>query len=116
MEAPLHKSCGTKHWLNQPCPLDKVVKELAALTAMPDAEIDTSDIPEVKDWSGAKRGGVPKKSAVEKKARTREPGPIVVVPGTISATAAECPRCKARMARQVEANRRYRAAKKEAGK
>jgi uncharacterized protein (DUF4415 family) len=30
--------------------------ELDALTAMPDDEIDTSDIPEVRDWSGAKRG------------------------------------------------------------
>jgi len=30
--------------------------ELAALAALPDAEIDTSDIPEIVDWSGAKRG------------------------------------------------------------
>ena len=30
--------------------------ELAALAAMPDDEIDLSDAPEVKDWSGAKRG------------------------------------------------------------
>lgn len=30
--------------------------ELAALAAMKEEEIDTSDIPEVKDWSGAKRG------------------------------------------------------------
>src|SRR4029079_16131755 len=30
--------------------------ELAYIAAMPDREIDTSDIPEVKDWTGAKRG------------------------------------------------------------
>jgi uncharacterized protein (DUF4415 family) len=30
--------------------------ELKALAHMPDAEIDTSDIPELPDWSGAKRG------------------------------------------------------------
>lgn len=30
--------------------------ELRALAALPDDEIDTGDIPEVTDWSGAKRG------------------------------------------------------------
>jgi len=30
--------------------------ELAALAAMPEHEIDTSDIPEIHDWSGARRG------------------------------------------------------------
>jgi uncharacterized protein (DUF4415 family) len=30
--------------------------ELTALAALPDAAIDTSDAPEVLDWSGAKRG------------------------------------------------------------
>lgn len=30
--------------------------ELTALTALPDNLIDTSDIPEVRDWSDAKRG------------------------------------------------------------
>ena len=30
--------------------------ELAALAALPDEAIDTTDIPEVRDWSGAKRG------------------------------------------------------------
>jgi uncharacterized protein (DUF4415 family) len=30
--------------------------ELAALAALPDAAIDTSDAPEVLDWSGAERG------------------------------------------------------------
>jgi uncharacterized protein (DUF4415 family) len=30
--------------------------ELANLAAMPEEEIDTSDIPEVRDWSDAKRG------------------------------------------------------------
>jgi uncharacterized protein (DUF4415 family) len=32
------------------------IRELAALAELPDAEIGTSDIPEVGDWSGAKRG------------------------------------------------------------
>ena len=30
--------------------------ELEALAALPDDRIDVSDIPEVRDWSGAKRG------------------------------------------------------------
>lgn len=30
--------------------------QLAALAAMPDEDIDTSDIPEVLDWTGAVRG------------------------------------------------------------
>jgi uncharacterized protein (DUF4415 family) len=32
------------------------VAELAALAALPDEAIDTSDAPEVLDWAGAKRG------------------------------------------------------------
>jgi len=31
---------------------------LDALASMPDNEIDTSDMPEVRDWSGAVRGGL----------------------------------------------------------
>ena len=31
----------------------KTAEELAALAAMPDEEIDTSDIPEITDWSKA---------------------------------------------------------------
>lgn len=31
-------------------------KDLAALARLPDYEIDTRDIPEIRDWSGAKRG------------------------------------------------------------
>lgn len=34
----------------------KQKKELAALAAQPDDKIDTKSIPEVQDWSGAKRG------------------------------------------------------------
>ena len=30
--------------------------ELKSLAAMPDSAIDTSDAPEVRDWSGAERG------------------------------------------------------------
>lgn len=30
--------------------------ELKALAVLPDDAIDTSDIPEIRDWSGAKRG------------------------------------------------------------
>ncbi len=30
--------------------------ELKVLAALPEGEIDLSDIPEVRDWSGAKRG------------------------------------------------------------
>ncbi|MDE2717665.1 MAG: BrnA antitoxin family protein [Chloroflexota bacterium] len=32
--------------------------ELAALKALPDREIDTSDIPEIIDWSDARRGAL----------------------------------------------------------
>ena len=32
--------------------------ELTALKALPDREIDTSDIPEILDWSGARRGAL----------------------------------------------------------
>jgi uncharacterized protein (DUF4415 family) len=32
------------------------LEELTALAAMPDEEIDTTDAPEVLDWTGAKRG------------------------------------------------------------
>ncbi|MGO9171603.1 MAG: BrnA antitoxin family protein [Rhodomicrobium sp.] len=40
-----------------PAPLSAGQKaELEALAAMPDSEIDTSDIPPVTDWSGAIRG------------------------------------------------------------
>ena len=35
---------------------DRQKAELAALAAMSDDEIDTSDIPEITDWSNAKRG------------------------------------------------------------
>lgn len=31
-------------------------KELAALAALPDSKIDTREMPEVRDWSNAKRG------------------------------------------------------------
>ena len=32
--------------------------ELEALEALPDREIDTSDIPEILDWAGARRGSL----------------------------------------------------------
>ena len=35
---------------------DQQKAELAALAAMSDDEVDTSDIPEVTDWANAKRG------------------------------------------------------------
>lgn len=35
---------------------DEQKAELDALEALPDDQIDTSDIPETLDWSGAKRG------------------------------------------------------------
>lgn len=34
----------------------RVQRELAALANMPEDKIDTADIPEVLDWSGARRG------------------------------------------------------------
>jgi uncharacterized protein (DUF4415 family) len=35
---------------------DEQNAELDALAALPDDQIDTSDIPEVTDWTGARRG------------------------------------------------------------
>ena len=35
---------------------DKQQAELSALEALPDDRIDTSDIPEISDWSDARRG------------------------------------------------------------
>ena len=45
---------------------DKQRERLERLAAKPDAAIDTSDIPEVLDWSGAVRGGLyrPRKEAI----------------------------------------------------
>ena len=37
-------------------PTEEQKAEVAALAALPDAEIDTGDIPEILDWSGARRG------------------------------------------------------------
>lgn len=34
----------------------KQQKELSVLAARPDEQIDTDDVPEVRDWSGARRG------------------------------------------------------------
>ena len=41
-------------------------QRLERLAAAPEADIDTSDIPEVVDWSGAVRGGLfrPRKEAI----------------------------------------------------
>lgn len=35
---------------------NKQKQDLQRIAAMPDEKIDTSDIPEIKDWSGAVRG------------------------------------------------------------
>ena len=35
---------------------DEQIAELDALAELPDDEIDTSDIPEILDWSGGRRG------------------------------------------------------------
>jgi uncharacterized protein (DUF4415 family) len=40
---------------SNPVPAE-IQAELDALTALPEAEIDTNDLPEVRDWSDAKRG------------------------------------------------------------
>jgi len=41
-----------------PKPLSlKLRAQAEALAAMPESEIDTSEMPEITDWSGAVRGG-----------------------------------------------------------
>ena len=37
-------------------PTAKQRAEIVALAALPDERTDTADIPEVRDWSGARRG------------------------------------------------------------
>jgi uncharacterized protein (DUF4415 family) len=53
---------------SDPLPPD-LAAELAALEAMPDDTIDTSDIPEVQDWSGAMRGQFYKPRKLQKTLR-----------------------------------------------
>jgi uncharacterized protein (DUF4415 family) len=53
---------------SDPLPPD-LAAELAALEAMPDETIDTSDIPEVRDWSGAVRGQFYKPRKLQKTLR-----------------------------------------------
>jgi uncharacterized protein (DUF4415 family) len=47
-------------------PTKAQLERLKKLADMPDEDIDTSDIPEVLDWSGAIRGGLyrPRKEAI----------------------------------------------------
>ena len=40
--------------------------DIKALAALPDEKIDTSDIPEVLDWSGAVRGALYRRAGVRK--------------------------------------------------
>ncbi len=47
----------------------ELAAELAALEAMPDETIDTSEIPEVRDWSGAELGRFYKPRKVQKTLR-----------------------------------------------
>jgi hypothetical protein len=58
----------------------KLAAELSDLEALPDAEIDTSDIPVVHDWTGAKRGNFyrpikrqGRRQRTKASARTRSP-------------------------------------------
>lgn len=53
---------------SDPMPPD-LAAELAALEAMPDDTIDTSDVPEVRDWSGAVRGQFYKPRKLQKTLR-----------------------------------------------
>ena len=51
-------------------PLSPELKaDLAALEAMPDDTIDTSEIPEVRDWAGAQRGRFYKPRKLQKTLR-----------------------------------------------
>jgi len=47
----------------------KLAAELAALEALPDDTVDTLDIPEVRDWSGAERGRFYRPRKVQKTLR-----------------------------------------------
>jgi uncharacterized protein (DUF4415 family) len=53
---------------SDPLPPD-LAAELAALEVMPDVTIDTSDMPEVQDWSGAQRGRFYKPKKLQKTLR-----------------------------------------------
>ena len=54
-----------------------VRQQLAALDKLPDSEIDTSDIPEVTDWTGARRGLFYKYRVVKKQITLRLDAGIV---------------------------------------
>ena len=47
----------------------KLAAELAAVEALPDDTVDTSDIPDVLDWSGAERGRFYRPRKVQKTLR-----------------------------------------------
>jgi uncharacterized protein (DUF4415 family) len=53
---------------SDPLPSD-LAAELAALETMPDDTIDTSEMPEVEDWSGAQRGRFYKPKKLQKTLR-----------------------------------------------
>lgn len=53
-KATPHERSGYEEGIHQLT--DKQKAELGALEALPDDQIDTSDIPEVRDWSDARRG------------------------------------------------------------
>ncbi|HEY4035541.1 MAG TPA: BrnA antitoxin family protein [Ktedonobacteraceae bacterium] len=50
----MEQDFGEKETFNQLSPEQQA--EIEALAGLPDEQIDTQDIPEVTDWSGAKRG------------------------------------------------------------
>jgi len=48
--------------------------ELEALAALPDDRIDTTDIPEAKEWTGARRGVFHRDARKRRHARARKTG------------------------------------------
>lgn len=47
--------------------------EIESLAALPDEKIDTSDIPEILDWSGARRANSPREDITSRMPQASQP-------------------------------------------
>ena len=133
MEPPMHKVCGTRHWLNNPCPAAKTREELGVEAAkMADravieyrqkiagekpavrekaAKWDPEFSAEGKAHLDKVRAEVAPKIAakIEKAARRAEREPGTIVAGYDFKAAAACPVCAMRRAKHAARMKAYRA-------
>lgn len=110
MEQPLCKLCGSKHWPREPHVWLKFSDLVDKPIGPPPKVVAKARRPFVIEEDKA-----PKKMAVEERARIveQDDGTAVFVRKAAKRVLEksewdDCPRCKARMEKQVAANRRYR--------